>query len=464
MKAALDFAKAEHERHLSQLLEWLRIPSISTQEEHRADCLDAANWLVAHLQDIGVESVELIQGSGHPLVYAEHLQAGSDAPTVLIYGHYDVQPVDPLDEWKNPPFEPHIADGRIWGRGTADDKGKALALVNAVEAWLAAEGSLPLNIKMLIEGEEESGGGSIERYVADPANHKKLSADVALVSDTGMVGPGIPTLTVGFRGLLYTELHVRGPKGDLHSGMAGGGVMNPANALCWILAQLLDRETGEVQIPGFYDGTELSEESREDLARVPLDEKEWLEGFGLKSSWGEKGYTLVERIGARPTLDINGIWGGYTSAGAKTVLPAKASAKVSMRLVPGQDPERIFKLFKKRVETLAPKHVSVEVINHHTALPFLAERNSPAVSAASQALREVYNREVVYDRSGGTIPVIGQFLKHLGLNSILLGFGLPDDRLHAPNENFGVDRYAAGVETAIRFFAHYAAQKSVRGS
>jgi len=446
--SAVAFARQNQPRFLEELKALLRIPSISTLPEHKGDCRRAAESVAAELKRIGLENLRLIETEGHPLVYADWLRAAGK-PTVLVYGHYDVQPPDPLDEWLSPPFEPTVRNGNIYARGAVDDKGQVWAQVKALESLLAG-GSLPLNVRVLFEGEEEVGGEGIARFVASkPA---ELAADFALVSDTEMFAPGLPTLCVGLRGMIYTELEVRGARSDLHSGMYGGAAPNPFIALAQILARLKD-EDGHILIPGFYD--DIIPPSPEELAAwrsLPFDEEQYrIAEVGSRELVGEAGYSVLERTWARPTVDVHGMPGGFTGAGAKTVIPAKAVAKVSMRLVPGMTPAKAFQLYKGYVERIAPPGVDVEVRLIHSGDPCLIPVDNPYIKAATLALGEVWGRETVFIRSGGSIPIVGDFARHLGLPSVMMGFGLPDDNLHAPNEKFHLRNFELGIESLIRF-------------
>ena len=446
---AVAFARQSYPRFLDEMKALLRIPSISTAPGHKADCRRAAEVLVAELKRIGMDNAQLIETEGHPLVYADWLHAAGK-PTVLAYAHYDVQPPDPLDEWLSPPFEPTERDGNIYARGAVDDKGQLVAQVKALESLLAASGALPVNVRVLFEGEEEVGGEGIARFVA--SRPPQLKADFALVSDTEMFAPGLPTLCVGLRGMIYTEIEVRGARTDLHSGMYGGAAPNPFIALAQILARLKD-EHGHILIPGFYDG--IIPPSPEELAAwqsLPFDEEQYrIAEVGSRQLVGEAGYSVLERTWARPTLDVHGMPGGFTGEGAKTVIPAKAAAKVSMRLVPGMTPARAFALYKSYVEQVAPPAVDVTVRLIHSGDPCLVPVDNPYIQAATSALREVWGRETVFIRSGGSIPIVGDFARHLGLPSVMMGFGLPDDNLHAPNEKFHLKNFALGIESLIRF-------------
>lgn len=447
--SAVAYARKNHPRFLSELKDLLRIPSVSTLPEHKDDCRRAAELLVAELKRIGMQSARLIETEGHPLVYAEWLQAAGK-PTVLIYGHYDVQPTDPIEEWLSPPFEPAEREGNLYARGSADDKGQVWAQVKALESLMAANGSLPVNVRVLLEGEEEVGGEGIAKFVA--SKPPELKADFALVSDTELFAPGLPTLCVGLRGMIYTELEVRGARQDLHSGMYGGAAPNPFVSIAHILAKLKD-EDGHILIPGFYDG--IVPPSPEELAAwrsLPFDEEHYrVTEVGSRQLVGEHGYSVLERTWARPTLDVHGIPGGFTGAGAKTVIPAKALAKVSMRLVPGMTPAKAFALYKAYVEKIAPAGVEVDVRLIHAGDPCLIPVNNRFVQAATRALHEVWGKDTVFIRSGGSIPIVGDFDRHLGVPSVMMGFGLPDDNIHAPNEKFHLKNFELGIESIVRF-------------
>jgi acetylornithine deacetylase/succinyl-diaminopimelate desuccinylase-like protein len=454
LAAALRHAEEHEQTHLAELLDFLRIPSISTQPEHNADTQAAAEWLAQELEAAGLENVRLIATKGHPLLYADWLHAGPEAPTVLIYGHYDVQPVEPLELWQTPPFFPVMRDNYIYARGASDDKGQLYVHVKAVEAWLKSSGRLPVNVKFIMEGEEEIGSGNLATFV--PQNPELLEADVALVSDTAILAPDQPAIVYGLRGMCYLFLEVTGPARDLHSGSFGGGINNPINALAHIIARLKDEE-GRIMIPGFYDRVRpLSNAERALLARFPFDEKEWLEETGAVRPWGEPEFALVERLGVRPTLDVNGIIGGYTGVGGKTVLPSVAQAKVSMRLVPDQDPDEIRDLFSRYVAQIAHPSVQVTVAPGHGASATITDLEIPAMRAAVAAYTEVFGREPIYMREGGSIPVVSHFQNYLGLETVLMGFGLPGDRIHAPNERFYLPNFYRGIQTAVHFLHSYA--------
>ena len=447
--SAVAYARQNQPRFLNELKDLLRIPSISTLPENKGDCRRAAEFLLAELTRIGFEHARLIETEGHPLVYADWLHAAGK-PVGLFYGHYDVQPVDPLDEWLSPPFEPAERDGNLYGRGTCDDKGQVWAQIKALESLMAATGSLPVNVRVILEGEEEVGGEGIAAFVA--SKPPELKSDFALVSDTELFAPGLPTLCVGLRGMIYTELEVRGAKTDLHSGMYGGAAPNPFVSLAQMIAKLKD-EDGHILIPGFYDG--IIPPSPEELAAwssLPFDEEHYrISEVGSPSLVGEPGYSVLERTWARPTLDVHGIPGGFIGAGAKTVIPAKALAKVSMRLVPGMTPAKTFALYKAYVEKIAPAGVEVEVRLIHSGDPCLVRVDNPYIQAATRALQEVWGKDTVFIRSGGSIPIVGDFDRHLGVPSVMMGFGLPDDCIHAPNEKFHLKNFELGIESVVRF-------------
>jgi acetylornithine deacetylase/succinyl-diaminopimelate desuccinylase-like protein len=446
----LTYAQQHQARFLAELKEFLRIPSISTLPEHRPDVERAALWLQERLLEAGFPTARLIATAGHPVVYADWTVA-SDAPTVLIYGHYDVQPPDPLELWHTPPFEPTIVSDDIFARGAADDKGQLYAHVKALECYGRTVGAPPLNVRCIFEGEEESGSPNLAPFIREHA--ELLAADVAVVSDTHILGKDMPSIIYALRGLVAAEVEVRGPEHDLHSGIYGGAVHNPVHALCEMISRLHD-SNGRVTVPGFYDAVrDLSTEERAELARVPFDREAWLREAGVQSEWGDPDYTIIERTTARPTLDVNGIWGGYTQAGTKTVLPATAHAKISMRLVPDQDPQEIAQRLKDYLLRIAPPTVRVTVTCFPGTRGIVVRREGPAMRAASQAYAEVFGRQPVFMRAGGSIPVVTMFQELLGMETILLGFGLPDDRLHAPNEKFHLPNFYRGIETIVRFMA-----------
>ena len=449
--AAVGFAKANEARFLEELKALLRMPSVSTLPEHAGDVRAAAQFVADELKRIGMEHVELIETAGHPLVYADWLHAAG-AKTVLAYGHYDVQPPDPLDEWKSPPFEPVVRDGNIYARGAVDDKGQMWMHVKALESLFAANGGkLPLNVRVIVEGEEEVGGEGIAKFVRE--HPERLKADVALVSDTEMFAPDLPTLCVGLRGMIYTELEVRGAKTDLHSGMYGGAAPNAFVALCQIIAQLKDKG-GKILIPGFYDDVQKpSDAELKAWKSLPFDEEHYRETeVGSTELTGEAGYNVMERTWARPTLDVHGMPGGFTGAGAKTVIPAKALAKVSMRLVPDMTPADTFAKYKKFVESICPAGVTVEARMIHSGEAIVISTEGEFVKAATEAMHQVFGKETVFIRSGGSIPIVGDFVRELGTPTVMMGFGLPDDNLHAPNEKFHIANFYRGIESIILFF------------
>ncbi|WP_278914377.1 dipeptidase [Deinococcus wulumuqiensis] len=436
-------ALLDREQANAELFELLRIPSVSADPTRKADMTRAAEWLQLKLQSLGF-AARVDTTPGHPIVYAERLNAPGK-PTVLIYGHYDVQPEAPLEEWVTPPFEPTVRDGRIYARGSTDDKGQAFAHIKGAELLLS-QGELPVNVKFLLEGEEEIGSASIADYLT--AHREELKADVIVVSDGSRFAPDVPTITYGVRGLSYVEIHVQGANRDLHSGSYGGAAPNPINALCDIIARLKD-EQGRVTIPGFYDGIEpLTDEERAMWASLPHSDDEFAASIGVPALPGEEGYTTLERIWGRPTLDVNGIWGGYQGEGSKTVIAAKAGAKVSMRLVPGQDPDRITQLIKDYVPTIAPRGVKAEVIGHHGGQPVKFDTNSVWVQGANRALKRVYGREAAFARTGGSIPIVADFDRILQTPVLFVDLGLNEDAPHSPNESFAVADYHNGILTS----------------
>ncbi len=457
--------EAALERHLAETrgaryesyLSFLRIPSISALPDHATDCRDAARWLADALTAAGLEHAELFETGGHPVVYADWLHA-PDAPTVLVYGHYDVQPVDPLDLWTSPPFEPVIDGERLLARGAADDKGQIHAHLMAAAAILATSGGFPVNLRYLFEGEEESGSVNLARWLT--ANKERLAADVVVVSDTGFFEGNLPAITIGLRGLLYAQIDVVGAAVDLHSGGFGGAVQNPANALAQIIAALKGPD-GRIRIPGFYDDVvPLTEADRADFAALPFDEDAYLRHLDLPALVGEVGYTTLERRGGRPTLDVNGLWGGFTGAGSKTIIPAHAHAKISCRLVVSQDPERIFEGLRAYVEQIAPPGVTTSVRLLGSGRPSRTPKDHPATQAAARALEATFGRAPVYIREGGSIPICASFESILGLPIVLLGFVQPDDKAHAPNEWMDLRNYETGIRTIVRMWDELAAVRT----
>ena len=452
-QATNTFVEQHKDRLLEELKTFLRIPSVSTLPEHAADVGRAARFVADSLSAAGLENVEIIPTAKHPLVYADWLHAPGK-PTVLCYGHYDVQPPDPLEEWRSPPFEPTLRDGNLYARGSADDKGQMYMHVKAVEALRAVNGKLPVNVKFLIEGEEEVGGGSIAKYVAE--NAARLKADVALVSDTELFAEGIPTLCVGLRGIVYTEIAARGPARDLHSGMYGGAAPNAVFGLVELLAKLKDAN-GVIRIPGIYDDVEPpAPAEKHSWTMLPFSEEEFLRNeVGSSRLTGEPSYTVLERVWARPTLEVHGIAGGFTGAGSKTVIPARATAKVSIRLVPRQDPDKITAALKKFVRENTPAGIETEVRVLNAGPAVSVNPDHPAIHLAAEAFSDILGRETVFIRSGGSIPIVGDFATHLGIPTILMGFGLPDDGLHSPNEKYKLSNYYTGIMTIAHFLEKY---------
>ncbi|SEU06194.1 dipeptidase [Hymenobacter actinosclerus] len=447
------YLKENQDRFLTELIDWLRIPSVSADPKFAGDITKAAEYLKARFEEVGLDNVELCPTAGNPIVYGEKLVDAS-LPTVLVYGHYDVQPADPYELWDSPPFEPVIKDEKIYARGACDDKGQVYMHVKALEV-MKQEGAFPCNIKIMIEGEEEVGSNNLGIFVR--ANKEKLKADVILVSDTGMLANDEPSIEVGLRGLSYHEVEVTGPNRDLHSGLYGGAVANPINVLCKMIASLHD-ENNHITIPGFYNNVAvLSAAEREELNRVPHSDEEFKKSIGLPDVYGEKGYTTVERVGIRPTLDVNGIWGGYTGEGAKTVIASKAYAKISMRLVPNQTSEEITALFQQHFESIAPSGVTVKVKPHHGGEPVVTPTDSVAYKAAADAMETTFGKRPIPTRGGGSIPIVAMFKSELGLDTVLLGFGLDSDAIHSPNEHYGVFNFMKGIETIPHFYRNYAA-------
>lgn len=445
----MNYYEQHHDSYLEGLKNFLRIPSISTLSENKPDILRAAEFVRGELDRAGLQHAHLIECQGNPLVYAEWLGAPGK-PTVLFYGHYDVQPPDPLDEWKTPPFEPDIRNNNIYARGSADDKGQTYILIKAVEGLLKQHGRLPINVKFLIEGEEEVGGEHIEAYVASkPA---RLKCDAAVICDTEMFAPELPTICVGLRGIIYGELVVEGANHDLHSGVYGGAAPNPLQAIAEILSTLKDRE-GHIRIPGFYDRVvPPSDKERAAWARLPFDEKEYKEKeVGVKELVGEPEIPLFERLWARPTLEVHGIRGGFIGEGAKTVIPARALAKLSLRLVADQNPDEATAQLQKAIATACPKGVTAEYKPIHNAPPSLVNPDNRFIQAAAEAMKQVFGKETVYIRSGGSIPIVAAFDEHLGIPSVMMGFGLPDDNLHAPNEKLHLPNFFRGIEAVARY-------------
>ncbi|NOZ39138.1 MAG: dipeptidase [Planctomycetes bacterium] len=449
-------------KFVDDLCQLLRIPSVSADSQFASDVRQAAGWLVEHLQAFEGEGleVELIETPGHPLVYAESPPVPG-APVALVYGHYDVQPPDPLDEWTSPPFEPTERDGNLYARGATDDKGQMLTHVKSVEAWLATVGKLPLQVKLLIEGEEEVGSENLEAFIAN--NTVKLACDCVVVSDTAQFAPGIPAITYGLRGIAYYEIHLTGPNSDLHSGVFGGAVTNPANTLHKMLAAITDDE-GRIQLPGFYDDVaELTDREREQFRELPFDEQAFQDQLDVKGLTGEAGYSTLERRWARPSFDVNGIWGGYQGEGAKTVLPGRANAKFSFRLVPNQDPKKITASLRAFLEPLVPPGITMELIDYHGAPGIAMSLESPYIEAAADAIETGFGSRPVFMREGGSIPIVNTFAEQLNADVLLLGWGQNDDNLHAPNEKFCLADFHRGIRASAALWRQLARRKAEGG-
>jgi len=452
MEKVQKYIEEHRDRFIEELFEVLRIPSISAQPEHRPDMQRCAEWLAGALVEAGADRAEVMPTEGNPVVFAEKI-VDPKAKTVLVYGHYDVMPVDPREEWRTEPFEPVVRDGRIWGRGADDDKGQSFMHVKAFEA-MCATGTLPCNVKFMLEGEEEIGSKSLYRFCRD--NRKLLESDIILISDTSMIGLDTPSITCGLRGLTYMQVEVTGPDKDLHSGLFGGAVANPANVLTRLIASLVD-ENGRVTIPGFYDDVlALTPAERKALNKAPFSLAEYKRSLQVAAVEGEAGYTTMERTGVRPSLDVNGIWSGYTEEGTKTIIPSKAYAKISMRLVPHQDFRKIGKLFEKHFRAIAPKSVKVTARFLHGGAPYVSPTDLPAYKAAEKAVMTVFGKKPLPFYSGGSIPIVSGFEEILGTKSILLGFGLAKDAIHSPNESYGLDQFYRGIETIPYFYKYFA--------
>jgi acetylornithine deacetylase/succinyl-diaminopimelate desuccinylase-like protein len=448
----IDYIKENKQKFLNELFDLLRLPSVSADPKHKIDVLKTADFVKNSLVEAGVDNVEICETAGYPIVYGEKI-IDPKLPTVLVYGHYDVQPADPLELWDSPAFEPVIKDEKIYARGACDDKGQMYMHVKAFEAMMKTD-SLACNIKFMIEGEEEVGSSNLEIFVKE--NKKKLEADVILISDTSMISLDTPSITVGLRGLSYLQVEVTGPNRDLHSGVYGGAVANPINELCKMITSLTD-ENNKITIPGFYDKVvDLTNEERKSLNEAPFNLEEYKKDLKIDDVKGEDGYTTLERAGIRPTLDVNGIWGGYIGEGAKTVLPSKAYAKISMRLVPNQVSDEITEMFTKHFNSIAPSTVKVKVTPHHGGEPAVTPTDSVAYAAASDAFVEGWGKAPIPTRDGGSIPIVSLFKDELGLDTVLMGFGLDSDAIHSPNEHYGVNNYMKGIETITLFYKHYA--------
>ncbi len=452
MQEIIDYIQNNQDAYISELKDFLRIPSISTLPENKDDINRCAEFVADKLRNAGMSKVEIFKTERHPLVYGEWLGAPGK-PTVLIYGHYDVQPVDPIELWDNDPFDPVIKDGKIYARGATDDKGQVFMHIKSVEAFFKIEGSLPLNVKFIIEGEEEIGGESLENFINN--NQELLKCDAVLISDTALFGEGIPTITYGLRGLSYMEVQISGPKRDLHSGTFGGAVGNPINILAEIIAKLHDKN-GRITIPHFYDDVlKLTSKERTNFKKLKFSEKRFAAEAGVIQLQGEKGFSTLERVWARPTLDCNGIIGGFTGNGAKTVIASSATAKISMRLVPNQDPNKIAKLFTKYIKQLAPKSVKVEIKNLHGAYPVLTHLDNPATMAAVSSMEKAFGKKIVFMRDGGSVPIVTTFSKKLNSPVVLMGLGLDSENLHSPNEHFNLNHFRLGIISSAYFLKEY---------
>lgn len=453
MSNPIDYIDQHFDRFQEELFQLLRIPSVSTSASHKSYMLEAANFLKAKLEAAGLDRVQMHETPGNHILTAQKI-VDDFKPTVLVYGHYDVQPEEPVDLWTSPAFEPEIRDGKIYARGASDDKGQSYIHIKAIESLMNTVGSLPVNVKFLLEGEEEIGSPNLRPFLEQ--NKELLKCDMVLISDTSMFGEDIPSITVGLRGLAYMQLKLTGPNRDLHSGVYGGAVENPANVLCEVIAKLKD-DRGVIQIPGFYDKVRLlSDEEREAYKALPFDEAHYMKDLDVDALHGEEGYSTLERASARPTLDVNGLTSGYQGEGAKTVLPSVASAKVSMRLVPDQDPKEIAQLFIKHVKTLIPPTMKAEIVEHHGGLPAVVDLNFAGLKAAAKAFEKVYGKEPLYTREGGSIPIVADFKQVLNADSILMGFGLDSDAIHSPNESFSVKDYKRGIKTSATFYQELA--------
>lgn len=450
MEKIIKYIESNKDRYLEELKDFLSIPSISNEEAHKDDVKKACSWLEGHLKGIGLDNVTVHETEGHPIVYADCMKAGNDKPTVLVYGHYDVQPVDPLDLWTNPPFEPTVIGNKIYARGSADDKGQIFIHIKSIEAHLKNNGKLPINLKVIFEGEEEIGSTNLYKFLEKQKD--LLKADYVVISDTSMYKDNMPSICYGLRGLCFMQIDITGPNRDLHSGTFGGGVHNPINALAEIISKLKD-DKNRILIDGFYDDVvALTQKERDEFKRLPFDEKKYKMDLEVEELHGEEGFTTIERVSARPTLDCNGIWGGYQGQGAKTVLPSVAGAKVSMRLVPNQDPDKVAELFEKYVMKIAPKSVKVKVTSLHGGKPSVTAIDTPAIKAAVKALKDAFGVDPVFFKEGGSIPIVNSFNEVLGADAILLGFGLPDDNIHSPNEKFDLNNFYKGISTVAYYY------------
>lgn len=453
MQQVLDYIAKNENRYLEELKRFIAIPSVSTLTKYREDVRRCAGWIAAHLESIGLAQVKVCPTGGHPIVYAEH-KSSSDKPTLLLYGHYDVQPVEPLEAWTSPPFEATVHNRRLYGRGTADDKGQVFIHFKAIEAFLRNTRSLPVNLKVIVEGEEESGGGHLSQFLQ--TNKGLLQADLAVISDTPFFAKDVPSICYGMRGITAMQIDILGPNKDLHSGVYGGSILNPIQALSEIIAALHDGN-GRVAIPGFYDSVRpITQVERETFRELPWEDELYAQDLGVSCLQGEAGFTTQERIWTRPTLECNGIWGGFSGEGLKTVIPSRASAKISMRLVPDQDPETIAHDFAEHVRAIAPKSVTLEIMPLATASPAVTAIDSPGMQAALTALENTFGARPLFHRDGGTIPVVADLKNILGIETILLGFGLPDENAHAPDEFIDLDHFFQGIRTVAVFYKEVA--------
>ncbi len=453
MEKVLNYLEQNYDKTIEELKEYISIPSISTGSEHKADVRKCAEFVASKLTGYGAENVKIIDTEGHPLVYGDWMHAG-DAPTVLVYGHYDVQPVDPIELWDTPPFEATVKDGKLYARGADDNKGQNFVHMKSFEAFMKTEGKLPVNIKFIIEGEEEIGSPNLEKFLA--TQQELLKCDAVLISDTSMYAADAPTVSYGLRGLAYLEVELTGPNRDLHSGSFGGSVANPINELARVISKLID-EDGVIQIPGFYDDVlEMTQKELDNIKKLDFNDEEYAKELEVNELKGEKGFSTLARLWARPTLDCNGIYGGYTGEGAKTVLPSKATAKISMRLVPNQKHEKIAEMFTEYVKSITPAHVKVKVTNMHGGKPVVIPLESKAIEAASVAVNKAFGYETVYTREGGSIPIVVEFVEQLKAPAVLMGLGLDSDNIHSPNEHFSLDAFQKGMKASAYFLEEFA--------
>ncbi len=452
MEEVLKYIVANNENYVNELKDYLRIPSISTLAANKKNMKECAQFVSKKLKDAGMNKVKIIPTKGNPLVYGEWMKA-KGKPTVLIYGHYDVQPVDPLNLWKSQPFEPVIKGGKIWARGADDNKGQNFVHIKSVEAFMKTEGKLPVNVKFLIEGEEEIGSSNLETFLKK--NKKLLACNAVLISDTSLYAEGVPTINYGLRGLAYLEVELTGPNKDLHSGSFGGSVANPINELSRLINKLQDNN-GKITVPNFYkDVLPFTKKENDNIKNLNFSDVKYAKELGVKELQGEKGFNTLQRLWGRPTLDCNGIWGGFTEEGAKTVLPSKATAKISMRLVPNQDPDKIAKEFTKYVKTLVPKSIKIKVTNMHGGSPVVVPLEDPAILAASKATSKAFGKKTVYTREGGSIPIVVEFVNQLKAPAVLMGLGLDSDNIHSPNEHFSLKSFELGIKSSAYFFDEF---------